>query len=837
MVLNSTFSKYVLFIVFSGCTSFVFSQTERFSVEENVQWEVEKADSLAMETPEYLSKLCDYIDVCIEDNKLDGLVEKIKFALVINEKLYSGTNPVAVAALLNKLGIVYLNLADYNKVVQISKRTLDLLSLASNPSDFDSFASDSLTAAKVKVLNTLGMAYLEQKHFDKALATFRKALSEVRENNLSDDNLSLAITNNICSALFEDTSKDISTMEKELLAIVGAYKEHFSPYSILYLSARNNLASFYMAMDQYDKALRLYEEVIKDFHDGNRMMNWQYVNAVWNYALTLYLAKRRDDALVWHKKCLDVIKELASRDFLFLSELEREKYWRAHNHRLKHFLNFAILNYFDDEDKRYTAFAYDCELFAKNLLLSSAVTKQNAIYRSGNRELRAMWQKMKTLRNASRDEESYELERKLINALKKEGISDEFSSDWQSIRQMLEPDEAAIEIINFPVEIRKGAPEIYYFALIVRADTEYSELIILGKEEWMHIILAESEETIGSLYNLIWESIVPYLTDIATLYVAPSGLFSTISFAVFKNPDGNYITGKHTIHNLLSTRDIAILKERKEIMSGKKDIVLFGGADFGLPASMLEAGDNVDTDKESRSSLVRGTVDDLLKRRGQGFDFLPGSLAEVQTIEKITSAAKWKTSLFTDTKATETRLKSYSGNSPKVLHISTHGFYFSPPDKDSLPDVRQVQGNSFNKAVDPMMRSGLLLSGANNIWTGKTPADMSNDGVLTAYEIANLDFSNTELVVLSACDTGLGDIDYSEGIYGLQRAFRLAGVRSMIISLWKVPDEETTTLMTAFYTAWTSGLPMKQAFEKAQQDLRNRYPAEPHKWGGFVLIE
>ena len=193
--------------------------------------------------------------------------------------------------------------------------------------------------------------------------------------------------------------------------------------------------------------------------------------------------------------------------------------------------------------------------------------------------------------------------------------------------------------------------------------------------------------------------------------------------------------------------------------------------------------------------------------------------------------------LFTDTKATETRLKSYSGNSSKVLHISTHGFYFSPPDKDSLLDVRRVQGNSFSKAVEPMMRSGLLLSGANNIWTGRTPADISNDGVLTAYEIANLDFSNTELVVLSACDTGLGDIDYSEGIYGLQRAFRLAGVRSMIISLWKVPDEETTALMTAFYIAWTSGLPMKQAFEKAQMDLRKRYPEEPYKWGGFVLIE
>ena len=94
MVLNSPFSKYVLLIVFSACTSFVCSQTERFSVEEKVRWDVEKADSLATETPEYLSKLCDCIDTCIEDNRLDGLVEKIELALAINKKLDSGTNSI-----------------------------------------------------------------------------------------------------------------------------------------------------------------------------------------------------------------------------------------------------------------------------------------------------------------------------------------------------------------------------------------------------------------------------------------------------------------------------------------------------------------------------------------------------------------------------------------------------------------------------------------------------------------------------------------------------------------------------------------------------------------------
>lgn len=808
MVLKSNFIKFILLLAFVVDASSVFSQTE-------------------------YEPLYNHIDSCIENNKMDGLVEKIEEAIELNSKRQGEINPKK-GELINKLGIVYLNLADYNKVVQVTQQALNSVSLAS-----DSIISDSLASIKAKLFNTLGMAYLKQNQYDKAIETFRKASAVIEENKLAEEKLSLAIMNNICSAIFSDTSKDISMMEKEMVLIVESFKKHIDDeYSSLYLSARNNLASVYMATKQYEKAFALYEEVIKDFRDGEMTESWQYVSTIWNYALTLFLSKRTDDALVWHKKCLESIKQLAYRDFLFLSEQERETYWKTHNYRLKHFLNFAILNYMDAEDRRFAAFAYDCELFAKNLLLASTVAKQNAIYRSKNHELITMWQQMKSLRSSSKEHESYELERKLLNSLKIEGITDEFSSDWQAIQKMLDTNEVAIEIINFPMEIEKGKPETYYFGLIIRPDAENPDVIILGKEEWMHIIFEDSEETIKPSYNLLWEAILPYLTNISTLYIAPSGLFNAISFSVFKNPDGKHIAESFNVHNLLSTRDIATVKARKDAASDKKDIVLFGGADYGLPSSVLDSSESMkETEQASSSPLVRGTINHLLKKRGQGYDFLPGSLAEVQTIEKIASAAKWNVSLFTDNKATEARLKSYSGRSPKVLHISTHGFYYSQPDEESLPNATQLQGNNFSRSAEPMMRSGLLLSGANNIWTGKATADMANDGVLTAYEIANLDLSNTELVVLSACETGLGDIDYNEGIYGLQRAFRLAGVQAMIISLWKVPDEETSALMTEFYKAWTSEMTMKQAFDKAQLSLQKRYPTDPYKWGGFVLIE
>lgn len=783
---------------------------------------------LGKENIQYFTALSSLASLYNQQYKFEEAEKMLLESIELCRKLYGETN-TGIAPLLIRLASVYQNLANYEKVEQISRQVLDIISLT----------PDALKALKATALATLGEAYIKQKRFDDALEVFRQAMEEQRANNLSNDHLSLTIAIGICSILLQDKSKEPAFIERELKKIIGFSKEHYSEQSIQYLVALNHLASLYVSESQYDRALAIYEEVIKGFQDGGITVSWHYVDIIWSYALTLYMTQRSEESLLWHKKCLEITKELATRDFLFLSEAEQEKYWKGQNYRLKHFLDIAARGYLEGGDKRFVAFAYDCELFAKNLLLTSTVDRQKAIFESGNRELVNMWRMVKSLRDASRNEEAYELERRLVDELKKEGMSDEFSSDWQSIRRMLAPGEAAVEIINCLMEVDKDKPEVYYFALVIRADSEFPEMAVLGDEGSIRTILAASEEAISPLYNLLWEPVVPYLSNMTTIYIAPSGLFNTISFSVFKNPDdGHYIPARYTVHNLLSTRDIASLKAKNETKSYKKDIILFGGADFGLSPKMLDDSDNVtDVDTEAQSLLVRGTVDHLLIRRGQGFDFLPGSQEEVLAIEKITSAAKWKVSLFTDTKATETRLKSYSGNSPEVLHISTHGFYFSPPDKGLLPDVLQLQDNSFSRAVEPMMRSGLLLSGANNIWTGKTSADMSNDGVLTAYEIANLDFSNTELVVLSACDTGLGDIDYSEGIYGLQRAFRLAGVRSMIISLWKVPDEETTTLMIAFYTAWTSGLSMKQAFEKAQQDLRNRYPVEPHKWGGFVLVE
>ena len=139
-----------------------------------------------------------------------------------------------------------------------------------------------------------------------------------------------------------------------------------------------------------------------------------------------------------------------------------------------------------------------------------------------------------------------------------------------------------------------------------------------------------------------------------------------------------------------------------------------------------------------------------------------------------------------------------------------------------------------------MIRSGLILAGANRVWKGGSPLPGEEDGILTAYEIAQMDLSNTELVVLSACNTGMGDIKGHEGVYGLQRAFKLAGAKYLLMSLWSVPDRQTHEFMNLFYDCWLNGgTTIPAAYQFAQNEMRKRYtkPFDPSAWAGFILLE
>jgi len=227
--------------------------------------------------------------------------------------------------------------------------------------------------------------------------------------------------------------------------------------------------------------------------------------------------------------------------------------------------------------------------------------------------------------------------------------------------------------------------------------------------------------------------------------------------------------------------------------------------------------------------------------RGATFTYLPGTLNEVVSVAGIGRKQGKEVRLFTSDDATEAAFKSLGGeNSPAIVHVATHGFFFDDPKKDYASRMMMDFGTQPVRAYeDPLLRSGLILAGGNRAWQGDTvPAGME-DGILQAKEVSNMDLRNTRLVVLSACETGLGDVKGSEGVFGLQRSFKMAGVDYLLISLWQVPDEATQQLMTMFYENLFTGRPVREAFSDAQNRLRKLKPEyeDPYYWAAWALVE
>jgi CHAT domain-containing protein/tetratricopeptide (TPR) repeat protein len=312
------------------------------------------------------------------------------------------------------------------------------------------------------------------------------------------------------------------------------------------------------------------------------------------------------------------------------------------------------------------------------------------------------------------------------------------------------------------------------------------------------------------------------------LVLAPDGELATLPFEVLPDAGGRPLIEAHQFSYLAVGRD-ALRGTVPAGVSGPPVVV--AGPDFDLGATAPEA-----------APISKGAgVSRDLDRASLRFPLLPGTVAEGTEV----AAALWVAPVL-GARALKGPLKAL--RSPRVLHLATHGFFL--PDQANHPEtggggnLREVpttetgegRGERLraNLSENPLLRSGLALAGANTWLAGTTPPDGAEDGLLTAEDVTGLDLPNTELVVLSACETGLGAVRAGEGVFGLRRAFQLAGARTVVMSLWKVPDEATRELMRAFYHHLRAGVPRAEALRRAQLALKARYP-DPRFWGAFIL--
>lgn len=604
--------------------------------------------------------------------------------------------------------------------------------------------------------------------------------------------------------LNDELFKEAENCYTELAQIT---KEKSGDNSPEYIGSLNQLAVFYSSMGNFDLAQKNYKEalsILKPNKETNKDLYYPLLLNAVNVGFNKNASQStlEDIEKFYYQRLTD--------NYLFLTEDEKVSF------SLNTERKFDMINsiYINQANEKSGINLYNNTLALKNIALYSNQNIRDYL-NVANSSLKKNFQilleeKEKLLYSKSK---SKEIEFNLIR--KQRSLIEQITSDsnyhfidptaikWDDIKKSLEAKEIAIEIINVPVN-RVGKNDIGYFALLIKNNSTVPEVIPLFLESELTTILnkkGNTEERINSIYqqnkvklsNLIWEKIDNKTSPNDKIYLSVSGLLHTISFPALLNEK------KVDVTYLGSTKELIEIKKEA---SKNSNIALFGNINYGK--------------NKNNDSIIQG--------RNSNFNLLPYSKNEVNGIKTIFEAlATKKVSVFTQNIASEENFRKLNGCKFDIIHIATHGFY------DAFGSIFSVADDNSNDNV--LLKSGLAFSNANNNST-----NTKNDGILNSFEISQMDLSNVDLIVLSACETGLGSDKGNEGVFGLQRAFKLTGVKSMIVSLWQVPDQSTSELMVRFYKYYLKGFSKKESLVKAQNEIKKKYKL-PFYWAGFMLIE
>lgn len=559
-----------------------------------------------------------------------------------------------------------------------------------------------------------------------------------------------------------------------------------------------------------------------------------------NAALGLYLSNDTTAASFcsdYSTRMRGNIKEM----FAFMSGEERAIYW-------KHFENYLpMVNHiiYESGNDKYFGAIYDNILESKGLLLRSTNAIRDAILQSGKdsdlTDLARMGQLKQKLMTESDDavrealnKEIEDIDKRLTrNVTTYADFAASNSINWENVRDALSDNDAAIEFYNIPIiwgrdSIQTLDGEPRYCAVLIRKDYTQPHIVPLCKESRLDNIEKEDIYESDSIYRMIWEPLEEELEGVNNIYFAADRELHKIGIEYAPMPNGDNIGNKYNIYRLSSTRLLAEKKNERRY----DHAVLYGGLRYDVDKDVLIA--------ESRSGDYHPTSTSrafTAENSRYGVKYLPGTLKEVEDISQNFSN---KPRLITDINGTEESFKSLAGSSIDIIHLATHGFFWSEDDARKRNYVTFLNPGNRAKQSDEdkaLTRSGLFFSGANIGLQGKTLPDDVEDGVLTALELSNMNLGHVDMVVMSACESGLGETS-GEGVFGLQRGFKLAGANTLLMSLWKVDDAATQILMTEFYRNYLSGKTKQESLRLAQQSLRdNANYSDPQYWAAFILLD
>lgn len=798
--------------------------------------------------------------------KYNEAEQLVNAELLRMQKTYENTNKNALPLLLLQ-GKIKLKQGDYTEAEQLARQVLNLsntiygdrssrsisatmlLAEISNAfGDFDN-AQLRLEDSKELLIEKLGPDHIW-------LADINSRLGSIMLSK-SEDPKKIELLFNEAKDIILDELDDQSPLYADMLKRMAFVKIAQKDYSLAFqylldaeaiwiskAGKRNNINAseiyillgdiYYMlkrfteAEKYYLKSKTLYEKFFSHNHP-------EYVKTLAKLSRVEYMMGNKKAALLLIEEVVDNYGNYIKYFFPALSEREKTKYWNKIKEDYEYY-NTIILKQIDGPKDKKVGKLFNNAISTKAILLNSSIKMRQSILNSGDSVLINQYENWIVSKEILSEALSMSFDQLAEHEINLDSLigkvelleknlsrqSDIFSSStgqlhisWENIKSALNKNEIAIEMLKFRYFDHIFTDSIIYMALIIKNDkkNDRPEVIILDNgrdleqkyfKYYQNMIMYRMPDEYS--YDKFWKPIEEKVGSHATVYFSPDGVYTQMNLEAIRVEDDKYVIDNSNIILVSNTKDIYLKSIKKEKNNTDNSALIFGDPKFYVSV---------------RSKPLNGSGI---------ISSLPGTKKEVKKLSELLNEHGWKTSSYVQKEASEEKVKKM--HSPKVLHIATHGFFTPKETIDNNIEIAKI--NDADAMKNPLLRSGLLLKGAGDV-LAKTNFNYNiESGILTAYEAMNLNLDFTDLVVLSACETGVGDISAGEGVYGLQRAFLVAGARTLIISMFKVSDEATNDLMVTFYNKWLSSGEMRKSFVDAKKELRNKYPA-PIYWGAFVM--
>lgn len=688
-------------------------------------------------------------------------------------------------------------------------------------------------------------AYLnKQSYFDDIMllaALYANKREYTKENDIltlalkQSDSLGNVISDNILRILYNNLSvsyNHLGNNEESVIALRKAieiarramtsqYENIDDPRCVLWPAIEyGNLADHYYKQGNLDEAERLYKNCILHYETNDAKSN--KIGYVLDGLMAIAEARRDIIALK------ELSKKLYSTQFsqylvqsFGMTKVQRTDFWNKMNtHPLEVIAQFAL------NDDTFSDVAYDVSLIQKGFLLKYEQIIENNIVNSDDSQLKASYYDFKKAESKG-DKQRDALEEKVMYLYSKhpEFIREANFTTWQDVRANLVKGDAAIEFVKCCSDGKKAS----YAAIIIRPEWSAPRTVKLASENEMNAMFSKGSRAYydnDGLYSITWGQLEPHLKGANRIFFSPDGVLSQMNIEILHNSKGKAIYDVYDLHRISSTANLNITD-----LASYETATLYGGLNYDLDTKSMQAisrsYDNL-CKITDQSTYVAG--DNTRK----GWNYLPGTKIEVEQISTLLDKGMVNNTIFTADSGTEESFKTQSGHSAQIIHIATHGFYLNEKQAEKM-DNNVFTHNDTDSHTYPLRRSGLLMSGGQHIWMGEEIPEGIDDGILTAEEIAGLNLSNTDLLVLSACQTGLGEIG-GDGVYGLQRGFKIAGVGTIIMSLWEVDDQTTSLMMQTFYRNLIKGKSKRESFAIAQSEVRKKYD-NPKYWAAFIMLD